>query len=117
MREWFAGVTVARRSDGSVVAWGHNGWGQCNAPALPSGLSYVEIAAGNAHTVARRSDGSVVAWGNNQFGQLNVPALPAGLTYVEIAAGGGNHSAQQTQHALGQQRSRLRLGPRPQQDE
>ena len=26
--------TVARRSDGSVVAWGHNGYGQCDVPSL-----------------------------------------------------------------------------------
>ena len=56
--------TVARRSDGSVVAWGSNNYGQCNVPALPAGLTYVEVAAGGiGHTVARRSDGSVVAWG------------------------------------------------------
>ena len=79
---------MARRSDGSVVAWGHNPTGQCNVPALPAGLTYVEVAAGGWHTVARRSDGSVVAWGDNAYGQCNVPALPAGLTYVEVAAGG-----------------------------
>ena len=78
---------MARRSDGSVVAWGYNDYGQCNVPALPAGLTYVEIAAGDDHTVARRSDGSVVAWGDNTYGQCNVPALPAGLTYVEVAAG------------------------------
>ena len=70
-----------------VVAWGDNCYGQCNVPALPAGLTYVEVAAGVAHTVARRSDGSVVAWGDNSSGQCNVPALPAGLTYVEVAAG------------------------------
>jgi hypothetical protein len=70
------------------VAWGDNNYGQCNVPALPAGLTYVEIAAGAFHTVARRSDGSVVAWGQNLYGQCDVPALPSGLTYVEIAAGG-----------------------------
>jgi alpha-tubulin suppressor-like RCC1 family protein len=79
--------TLARRSDGSVVAWGNNSYGQCNVPALAPGLSYVEMAAGERHTVARRSDGSVVAWGWNGWGQCNVPALPPGLSYVEVAAG------------------------------
>jgi hypothetical protein len=77
---------VARRSDGSVVAWGYNGNGQCNVPALSPGLSYVEVAAGGGHTVARRSDGSVVAWGENRGGQTHVPVVPAGLTYVEVAS-------------------------------
>src|SRR5262245_6872910 len=70
--------TLARRSDGSVVAWGDNMGGQCSVPALPPGLSYVEVAAGELHTVARRSDGSVVAWGGNGVGQCHGPALPPG---------------------------------------
>lgn len=74
--------TVARRSDGSVVAWGSNFNGQCDVPALPSGLSYVEVAAGTSHTVARRSDGSVVSWG-----LFDVPVLPSGLSYAQVAAG------------------------------
>jgi hypothetical protein len=61
----------------SVVAWGVNYSGQCNVPALPSGLTYVQIAAGGAHTVALRSDGFVVAWGDNWNGQCNVQ--PANL--------------------------------------
>jgi hypothetical protein len=78
-----------------IVAWGYNGAGQCNVPALPAGLTYVEIAAGASHTVAGLSDGSVVAWGPNYQGQCNVPALPPGLTYVEISAG-GNHTVART---------------------
>jgi len=71
---------VARRSDGSVVAWGDNFYGQSNVPALPPGLSYTELAAGEHHTAARRNDGSVVAWGENSYGQCNVPAPPPGST-------------------------------------
>jgi hypothetical protein len=77
---------VARRSDGIVVSWGYNNYGQCNVPALPPGVSYVEVAAGSNHTVAIRSDGSVLAWGWNQYGQCNVPALPPGLTHVVAGA-------------------------------
>ena len=60
-------------------------------PALPPGLTYVEVAAGTYHTVARLSDGSVVAWGSNVDGECNVPALPPGLTYVGVAAGAELH--------------------------
>jgi alpha-tubulin suppressor-like RCC1 family protein len=88
--EWWNMVfRVARRSDGSVIAWGDNSKGQCDVPALPAGLSYVEVAAGGWHCLARRSDGSVIGFGRNWSGECDVPALPAGLTYVEIAAGGG----------------------------
>lgn len=80
--------SLARRSDGAVVAWGLNNTGQCTVPALPPGLTYTAIAGGDNHSIALRSDGSVVAWGWNTNGQCNVPALPAGLTYVEIAAAG-----------------------------
>src|SRR6185436_6901006 len=68
--------TVALRSNGSVVAWGGNQFGECNVPDLPAGITYSAIAAGLRHTVALRSDGSVVAWGNNQYGECNVPSLP-----------------------------------------
>jgi hypothetical protein len=49
--------TVARRSDGMVVAWGFNSNGQCNVPAPPPGASYVEFEAGGSLTVARTGGG------------------------------------------------------------
>ena len=64
-----------------------NGHGECNVPALPPGLAYVEIAAGYTHSVARRSDGSLIGWGSNSSGECNTPVLPPGLNYVEAAAG------------------------------
>jgi Regulator of chromosome condensation (RCC1) repeat len=83
--EWTTGVSVARVSDGTIVQWG---FVTDSVPALPFGLSYVEVAAGSAHILARRSDGSVVAWGSNDDGQCDVPVLPLGLTFSEISAGG-----------------------------
>ena len=79
---------AAVRSDGELVCWGDNSWGQCNVPPLPTGVQYVQAAPAQRHTVARRSDGVVVAFGDNLHGQCNVPALPPGLAYVDIAAGG-----------------------------
>ncbi len=46
--------TVARRSDGSMVAWGDNTSGQCNVPALPGGplcANVSETAAPSRFTV------------------------------------------------------------------
>ena len=61
-----------------VVAWGDNGQGQCDVPAPPPGVTYVEVDAGWKHTVVRRSDGQAVAWGYNFHGQCDVPAPPPG---------------------------------------
>ena len=90
-------VTFANAgAQSSVVAWGNNNRGQCNVPALPPGLTYVEISAGggeggqaDGHTIARRSDGSVVAWGDNTYGQCTVPAPAPGLLYVQLGEGNG----------------------------
>jgi formylglycine-generating enzyme required for sulfatase activity len=79
--------TVAMKSDGTVVAWGYNIFGQTSVPAGLSGVT--AIAAGVFHTVALKSDGSVVAWGYNTDGQTTVPA---GLRRVTAIAAGGYHT-------------------------
>lgn len=72
----------------NVLAQGANTFGQTNIPALPAGVTYVDIAAGTEHTVLLRSDGTVVAVGNRHEPGA-IPALPAGVRYTAIAA--GNH--------------------------
>jgi alpha-tubulin suppressor-like RCC1 family protein len=67
---------LARRSDGLVVAWGDNTYGQCNVPSPPPGLSYVEVAAGKQHAAARRSDGNVVAWATTRSVSAACPRCP-----------------------------------------
>ncbi len=78
--------SLALRTDGSLVAWGRNNYGQCD---VPSGTNYVAIAAGGWHNLALKSDGSIVAWGNNDNGRSNAP--PG--NYIAIAAGGGHSLA------------------------
>ena len=72
--------TVARRNDGTIVAWGNNSYGQLS---IPAGLVATKIAAGSLHNVALRPNGSVVGWGAWQAG------IPSGTSsgIVDIDAG------------------------------
>src|SRR5688572_1001658 len=64
--------TLLLKPDGSIVAFGDNGSGQCNVPAPNSG--FIAVSAGGSHSLALRANGSIVGWGSNWDGQLNVPA-------------------------------------------
>lgn len=66
--------SLALKSDGTVLAWGYNGYNSTGEASVPAGLSDVTaISAGGAHNLALRSNGTVVAWGSNYFGQSDVP--------------------------------------------
>ncbi|HOY54644.1 MAG TPA: hypothetical protein PL015_08205 [Opitutaceae bacterium] len=80
------GYSVALCSDGTVVAWGLNNYGQLgngSTTYLPastpvpvdmtgvlSGKTVVAVSAGAGHSLALCSDGTVAAWGGNQDAQL-----------------------------------------------
>jgi len=79
--------SLALRTNGTVLAWGGNTFGQTNVPA---GLSNVtDIAAGYYHSVVLRRDGTVVAWGRNTDGETNVPP---GLSNVVALSAGCHHN-------------------------
>ena len=95
--------SLALLSDGTVRAWGYNGYGQLGdgtnntrtsrVPVVGPGGgvldNVVAVSAGDSHSLALLSDGTVWAWGANGDGQLgdgtnsdrNVPApiSPPGL--------------------------------------
>jgi hypothetical protein len=78
------------KSDGSIVAWGINGRGECNVPAPNS--DFVAVFAGvGEYSLGLKSNGSVVGWGDNRFGICNVPAPNS--DFVALATG--------SVHALG----------------
>jgi alpha-tubulin suppressor-like RCC1 family protein len=62
--------SLGLKSDGTIIAWGMNDYGQCT---IPAGLAGHAIAAGRYHALAVDSDGSVVAWGKNQSHEIDVP--------------------------------------------
>ena len=81
----YVGYTVGLRTDGTVVAVGYNGYGQCNVSGW---TDVVAIAAGSNHTVGLRADGTVVAVGAGGSGQCDV----SGWTDVVAIAAGGSHT-------------------------
>ena len=108
--------SLALCSDGCVIAWGRNNYGQFgdgtnNDSAVPllvsqtgvlAGKTVVKVLAADCHSLALCSDGALVAWGNNNNGQLgngtttnsSVPVLVtrtgvlSGKTVTTVAAGG-----------------------------
>ena len=75
--------SLGLKADGSIVAWGHNGYGLCNVPA--PNTNFVGVAAGVYHSLGLKAAGSIVAWGYNGYGQCNVPA--PNTDFVALAAG------------------------------
>src|SRR5437762_10266468 len=98
--------SVALKTDGTVWAWGNNGWGQLGqgnyqsstVPLQVPGLRGVRaIAAGALTGLALQSDGTVKAWGFNYYGQVGdgvsgpnelSPVSVRGLTGVVAVAAG-----------------------------
>ncbi|WP_350257668.1 immunoglobulin domain-containing protein [Scrofimicrobium sp. R131] len=101
--------SVAIGSDGKTYAWGVNFFGQLgnnssvSSPvpvevALPAGVSFTSVSAGNDHSLALGDDGNAYAWGGNSSGQLGdgsntnrtVPVLvsaPDGVSFTSVNAG------------------------------
>ncbi|MDT4939034.1 MAG: hypothetical protein QOG80_2705, partial [Pseudonocardiales bacterium] len=101
--------SLALASDGSVYAWGYNGFGALGISAavnptspthvnLPAGTTVTKVSAGYGHSLFLTSTGSVYAAGLNNVGQLGngtltnttgttLVHLPTGTTASDIAAG------------------------------
>jgi alpha-tubulin suppressor-like RCC1 family protein len=101
--------SLALKQDGTVWAWGYNGYGQLGdssttnqkTPVMVKDLTEVTaIAAGFSHSLALKQDGTVWAWGDNAQGQLGdssttnqkTPVMVKDLTEVTAIAAGFSHS-------------------------
>jgi hypothetical protein len=103
--------SMALRANGTLWAWGGNGFGQLGDGTTTSRLTPVQvttlgnsvglIACGLNHSLAVKAGGALYAWGVNFNGQLGdgtginrpTPQLVATPTDVVAIAGGGGHSA------------------------
>ena len=74
---------LALKDDGTMVAWGSNGYGESTVPTGLSGVK--DIAAGYSFSVALKNDGKITAWGDDSFEQCRPPSWVSGFT--AIAAG------------------------------
>ncbi|HUB73821.1 MAG TPA: IPT/TIG domain-containing protein [Solirubrobacteraceae bacterium] len=102
--------SLALLSDGTVMAWGENEYGQLGdgefaprseVPVQVRGLSGVSaIAAGANFSLALLANGTVMAWGGDEVGQLGdgeteesvTPVTVKGLSGVVAIAAGGRHA-------------------------
>ncbi|WP_127496104.1 RCC1 domain-containing protein [Paenibacillus glycanilyticus] len=102
--------TIALKNDGTVWAWGDNGYGQLgnngitdntSFPVQVTGLDHVKsIAAGRFHSLAVKNDGTVWSWGLNSYGELgdgtntnrDLPVEVTGLTDITEVSSMVNHN-------------------------
>ena len=75
------------RSNGIVVGWGYDDFGQATPPPGLNGVK--RISANRNFSMALKSDGTIVTWGANSYGRGDVPL---GLANIVAIAAGDTHA-------------------------
>ncbi len=92
------GHSIALKSDGTMLAWGNDQYGQLgddtalDSQATPKAVAVAEgvvaIAAGNRHSLALKQNGTMLAWGADLNGELgNDAALENESVPVSVLLG------------------------------
>jgi len=94
---------IALCSDGTLVTWGENNYGQLGnnttanssvpvavitAGTALAGKTVIAVAAGQYHSLALCSDGTLAAWGYNTYGQLGNNSTAQSLVPVAVTTSG-----------------------------
>ena len=88
--------TLALKRDGTLWAWGGNGYGQLglgdttdrHTPTeVGSTGDWASVACGDCHTLALKRNGTLWAWGGNWYGQLGLGDTTERLIPTEVGAG------------------------------
>ncbi|MBL7814078.1 MAG: hypothetical protein JNL70_03655 [Saprospiraceae bacterium] len=79
--------SLALLSNGTVIGWGDNSYGQTTIPNTVVGAK--AIAAKGLYSLALLNNGSVIGWGDNSDGQTTIPNT---LTSATAIAAGSLHS-------------------------
>ena len=89
-------ASYARLTNGTIIAWGNNDFGQIgdgsttsrkSPVTMPNGSSAAQIAAGASHFTFLRSDGTLWSVGQNVIGQLgdgNLVQIPAPVAIPSV---------------------------------
>ena len=88
---------LAIKTDGTLLAWGSNRFGQLgdgsttqrNRPVEVSGaIDIIAVAAGDFHTIALKGDGTLLTWGRNLYGQLGLGESSTYITTTPVTISG-----------------------------
>ena len=110
---------VALKTDGTLWAWGNNGFGQLGDGTqttrkvpmkLGTSTNWQKISAGSLHVMAIKTDGTLGGWGKNDYGQLGIGSVTSYSLYpvqtgtatnwLSICAGNNSNVAIKTDGTL-----------------
>ena len=101
--------TLAKKTDGTLWAWGNNGNGQLGLGdttqrttpiKVGADTNWSSVSSASSYTLAKKTDGTLWAWGYNDYGQLglgtttqmNAPAQIGTLTNWASVSCGWSHT-------------------------